>query len=243
MHSDDSRGFWSRSSRSLQEARSLSRRLPDLEQQRMAVSNDLAQDTNSKKVSTEAPESSQPTSKTSDTGTSSSEDNAGNDNLDIIPEIPEGQRLNLKYEAVSCWVPNNTGSVSLFEGLKPNMGMFRKKKDAAEDTSNRQVHVTWLSICSVIQKVDRLLEFSVIFDVLDQANNQSAATPMVPSPNNVLSVSGLENGLHLLLPGLGTCVSAGVLCFCTHSSQFWRAHCLELWKTCTNVLHCDSCND
>ena len=146
MHSDDSRGFWSRSSRSLQEGRSLSRRLPDLEQQQMAVSNDLAQDTNGKKISNETPESSQPTSKTSDT--SFSEDNAGSDNLDIIPEIPEGQRLNLKYEAVSCWVPNNTGSVGLFDGLKPNLGMFRKKKDAAEDTSNRQVRVFLISICS-----------------------------------------------------------------------------------------------
>ena len=135
MHSDDSREFWSRSSKSLHEARLYSRQLPSLQQQQAALSADLD---DRKKSGSDAQESSQPTSKTSET-TSSTEDQPDGEHLDIIPSIPEGQRLNLKYEAVSCWVPNNTGSASLFEGLKPNFGMFRKKKDPNQDTSNRQV--------------------------------------------------------------------------------------------------------
>lgn len=96
-----------------------------------------------KKLSELESQSTHPSGSSSETPDSGSSDDSGD--LDIIPSIPENERLNLKYEAVSCWVPNNTGSVSLFEGLKPNLSFLRKKKDSKEEgdggkaPSSRQV--------------------------------------------------------------------------------------------------------
>ncbi|KAK9839931.1 hypothetical protein WJX74_000629 [Apatococcus lobatus] len=105
-----------------------------------------------KKLEHSESQSTQPSGSTSDTPEDQSSSNADGIDLDIIPSIPEGERLNLKYEAVSCWVPNNTGSVSLFAGLKPNLGMLRRKRDSNKEEggkapANRQILHAATGVC------------------------------------------------------------------------------------------------
>lgn len=100
-----------------------------------------------KKLEHAESQSTQPSGSTSDTPEDQSGSNDDSADLDIIPSIPESERLNLKYEAVSCWVPNNIGSVSLFEGLKPNLGFLgigkkkdsKSKEEGGKAPSSRQV--------------------------------------------------------------------------------------------------------
>lgn len=159
MHSEDrqhSGSFKRRSSLPTRVERTQSRRLITHERQEEEFpENQLRRND----TDTETPESDSKTSQTSQTSATDDDNSAGGGDLDIIPAIPEGQRLNLKYEAVSCWVPNNTGSVSLFEGLKPNFKLFGQKKDRAATESgekpaaHRQVRRPPLRFCRQLRVV------------------------------------------------------------------------------------------